>query len=57
MITISNSSCITLFYPLQRECVFGEPLVSNGLPRLFVAAGTYVIEPLPTNGHIRHNMI
>jgi hypothetical protein len=27
-------------YSLKRECVFGEPLASNGLPRLFVAAGT-----------------
>jgi hypothetical protein len=35
--------------------VFGEPLASNGLPRLFVAAGTFVTEPLPSYGHIHHN--
>jgi hypothetical protein len=37
--------------------VLGEPLASSGLPRLFVAAGIYVTEPLPSNGHIRHNIV
>jgi hypothetical protein len=36
--------------------VFVEPLASNGLLRLFVAAGTFVTEPLPSYGHIRYNM-
>jgi hypothetical protein len=31
--TTSNSSYIGLFHPLPRECVFGEPLASNGIPR------------------------
>jgi hypothetical protein len=29
----------------------------NGFPRLFVPTGTCVTEPLPGNGHIRHNTI
>jgi hypothetical protein len=45
-----------LFYPLPRECVFGEPLASNRLPRLFVAAGTCFTKPLSSNVHIRHNL-
>jgi hypothetical protein len=35
--------------------MFCEPLASNGLPYLFVAAETYVTVPLPNNGHICHN--
>jgi hypothetical protein len=35
--------------------VFGKPLNSNGLFRLFVAAER-VTEPLPSNGHIGHNI-
>jgi hypothetical protein len=33
--------------------VFREPLASNGLPCLFVAVATCVIETLSSNGHIR----
>jgi hypothetical protein len=55
-ITISKSSCITLSYPLPWECAFSEPLASNELPLLFVVTGTYVTEPLPSNGHILHSI-
>jgi hypothetical protein len=41
-------------YSLPRERVFGEPLASNGIPRLFATAGTNITEPFPSNGHIRH---
>jgi hypothetical protein len=27
------SSSVILFHPFPRECVFGEPLANNGLPR------------------------
>jgi hypothetical protein len=38
--------------------VFGEPLASNGLPVWLHNSGfqTVFTEPLPNNGHIRHNI-
>jgi hypothetical protein len=46
-----------VYYTLPRQCVFGEPLTSSRLPRLFVAAGACITKPLPGNGHIRHNIL
>jgi hypothetical protein len=46
-------------YSLQREHLFGEPLASNGLPLLlhYSVFQALLSEPLPSSGHIRHNVI
>jgi hypothetical protein len=43
--------CVYLF---QRERALDEPLASNGLPLWLQAV---LIETLPSNSHIRHNII
>jgi hypothetical protein len=47
---------VLLYFIRCHMYVFGEPLASNGLLCPFVAAGTCVTEPLPSNGHISHNI-
>jgi hypothetical protein len=55
-ITISNVPLLFCFIRCW-ETSFGEPLNSNGLFLLVVAAGTCVTEPLSNSVHIHHNIL
>jgi hypothetical protein len=51
--------CFGLLYPLQRKRVLASRCLENGLPlvRCYSSFQAVFTEPLPSNGHIRHNII